>query len=555
MRLLVADDSDIILSLVSLVAQHQELEFIPARSGTEALLLFEQTDPDVVLTDFEMPGLNGLELCREIKRVIGTRFVPIVMMTASSERAVRDQALQLGVIEFLEKPLSPGELSCRLNTLSELARLHQGLERHKEEAEQEMSLAKHILGRVVQRERERLPVHLHMETLTTQRANGDLCVYRRTLTGNDRGMICDATGHGLSSGICTLPLAETFLSMAPQAFRLEAIFQEANSKLLARLPVDRFVCTLMYELDPVERRFSVLNAGLPNAYLLRMDGSVHVFPSVLPPAGISPFELKDIPLEVTRVESGDRFLAFTDGLSDLMPEESIVDRLLRPGLAFGLKDHVALITAALRPLSDDFEAADDISWVLLEVPSAPVMPMAVGQGVLAMEPALECDIFQLTCKINPKRFGPSEMAPRIIRYLQDQGMDESKCGALSLALSEAITNAMDHGILGLDSSLKADGFEAYEAARQASFERLRIGEVGIEIHLNGTGPLEDLKVSSAEVKVWDSGPGFDWENAQGGGATLDSTPSGRGLAIIRALSTQLEFTPPGNQISFRIEFE
>lgn len=556
MRVLVADDSEVILSLVGLVAEHQDLEFIPARSGTEALLLFQQTDPDVVLTDFEMPGLNGLELCREIKRVIGgKRFVPIVMMTASSERAVRDQALQLGVIEFLEKPLLPGELSCRLNTLSELARLHQGLERYKEESEQEMSLAKHILGRVVQREMERIPSHLHMETLTTQRANGDLCVYRRTLTGHDRGMICDATGHGLASGICTLPLAETFLSMAPQAFRLESIFLEGNAKLLARLPVDRFVCTLMYELDTLEMKFSVLNAGLPDAFLLRKDGSFRAFPSMLPPAGIFPFELKDIPLEVTRVEPGDRFLAFTDGLSDLMAENTIVGNLLRPGLTLGLEDHVALISAALHPLTDDLEAADDISWVLLDIPAVPALPAVPIPSVGATEPPLETGFFQLSCQINPKLLSPSDLAPRIIRYLQDQGMAELQCNTLSLALAEAITNAVDHGILGLDSVIKTEGFEAYEVARQARFDSLEAGEVGLSIQLNGTGHSKDLRVTSAEVKVWDSGTGFDWKNACGKGAEGNQAPCGRGLVIINAISSQVVFTPPGNQICFRIDFE
>lgn len=553
MKLLAADDSEVILSLVGLVAQHRELDFIPARNGTEALELFKAVEPDLVLTDFEMPGLNGLELCREFKKVIGKRFVPIVMMTASSERAVRDQALELGVIEFLEKPLVPNELSCRLNTLSELARLHHGLESYKEEAEQEMSLAKHILERVVHRELERMPAHIHMETLATNRANGDLCVYRRTLAGLDRGILCDATGHGLASGICTLPLAETFLSMAAQSFRLEAIFQEANAKLAARLPVDRFVCTLMYELDPAEGKLSVLNAGLPNAILLRKGGSIRSFPSLQSPAGIFPIPIGEIQLEVTNVEAGDRFLAFTDGLSDLMDEDTILNGLLRPGLAFDLMEHVNLIASAIQPLSDDFEVADDISWMLMEVPAAPATPAGIQRREPREGDELETAIFEVDCRINPRRFNPTDLAPRLIMYFQDEGMDEAKCATLALALSEAITNAMDHGILGLDSALKAQGFEAFEAARQNRFQALEIGEVGIHVKLNGTGPLKDLRVTSAELRVWDSGPGFDWEAARD--RPEEAAPNGRGLAILRALSSQLEFIPPGNQITFRIEFD
>jgi anti-sigma regulatory factor (Ser/Thr protein kinase) len=124
-----------------------------------------------------------------------------------------------------------------------------------------------------------------------------------------------------------------------------------------------------------------------------------------------------------------------------------------------------------------------------------------------------------------------------------------------LALSEAITNAMDHGILGLDSALKANGFEAYEAARQEKFDSLEIGEVGVQIHLNGNGALKDLQVSSADIRVWDSGTGFDLEAANGNSSDLDPVPSGRGLAIIRALASEVEILPPGNQIAFRIEFE
>ena len=146
-----------------------------------------------------------------------------------------------------------------------------------------------------------------------------------------------------------------------------------------------------------------------------------------------------------------------------------------------------------------------------------------------------------------------DLTPRLIMYFRDEGMDEPKCTTLALVLSEAITNALDHGVLGLNSSLKAEGFEAYEAARQARFERLESGEVGIQVQLNGQGPLMDLQVSSADIRVWDSGPGFDWEAVAG--PSPEGVPSGRGLAIIRAVSSRVEFIPPGNQISFRIEFE
>jgi putative two-component system response regulator len=99
-----------------------------ANSGVDALRLVTEDPPDLVLVDVIMPGMSGVELCRELKTRSGTRLTPIVLVTGSNDRNYRMAGLEAGADDFLAKPVDVQELRTRVRSLLRVKQLTDKLE-------------------------------------------------------------------------------------------------------------------------------------------------------------------------------------------------------------------------------------------------------------------------------------------------------------------------------------------------------------------------------------------------------------------------------------------
>lgn len=114
--LLVEDDP----ALAELVTWHLEREgFTVERTpdGEEALLLARENPPDLVLLDWMIEGLSGIEVCRRLRRIADTANVPIIMLTARGEEEDRVRGLETGADDYVTKPFSPRELVARVGAV------------------------------------------------------------------------------------------------------------------------------------------------------------------------------------------------------------------------------------------------------------------------------------------------------------------------------------------------------------------------------------------------------------------------------------------------------
>ena len=118
-RLLVVDDEPHVARVlrVSLAKEGWAIEV--AHNGTEALALIAANPPDVMITDIQMPGMGGEELCRKLHASMPDRPFPILVMTSMTALDQRNWARELGDIEFLEKPVSPRRVAATLTQLLE----------------------------------------------------------------------------------------------------------------------------------------------------------------------------------------------------------------------------------------------------------------------------------------------------------------------------------------------------------------------------------------------------------------------------------------------------
>ena len=111
--LLVEDDR----ALVELLVYHFEREEFAVRAtadGEEALLLAREAAPDVVILDWMLEGVSGIEVCRRLRRMSETANVPIIMLTARGEETDRIRGFETGADDYVTKPFSPRELVARV---------------------------------------------------------------------------------------------------------------------------------------------------------------------------------------------------------------------------------------------------------------------------------------------------------------------------------------------------------------------------------------------------------------------------------------------------------
>jgi len=115
-KVLVVDDEEIIIDLVTSLLTSIGCQVSgTARNGEEAVRLFQETSPDLVLLDFMMPGLSGLETLKQIRALDGR--AEVVMLTAVDHNAVSDDCLLAGARDFVRKDLQAEDLLKRLTGL------------------------------------------------------------------------------------------------------------------------------------------------------------------------------------------------------------------------------------------------------------------------------------------------------------------------------------------------------------------------------------------------------------------------------------------------------
>lgn len=554
MRILVADDDPVIHAIISGILKPEGHEIISAMDGIQALQTFIESPPDLVLTDYSMPGLNGLELCREINKIKGSALVPIVIFTGAAYPNLLRESLEAGAIEFLTTPFEPDELRIRVNALQKMLDFHRQLAREKTKGDEELVIVQHVLEKLLRPGMRSMPPTFHMETIRTDRISGDACVYGSSVPGVHYGMICDATGYGLMAGVSTIPVVEIFQGMVRKDMALANIYTEISAKLSRILPTGRFVSLLLFRLDTNLGLIMVLNAGIPEA-LLQRDGTVYRnFPSQNLPAGVPGISEFPVLIDQVEIKAGDRFMAFSDGLVEAFTEEEILRELMEVPGRLSHNGHCSLVQNAIALRIRDCDMRDDISWALWDIP-----PFTIQKSQSVSAPAVNSHKallpgMELIFSLDPRFFEPKEILPQIQALLVSQNVPEEYSQILMLLLTESVANAVDHGVLELDSEIKASqGFEAFDALRRSRLSECVGGEVQSAIRLM-YDPVQGA-VRRINVTVTDSGSGFNWKSLESakketGGEEL---PFGRGIALMRALSSDLSFNERGNRVSFSID--
>lgn len=120
--ILVVEDEASLATLLSYNLEKAGYAVSVATTGEDAMMLLEEEPPDLVLLDWMLPHVSGIEICRRLRRRPQTRDLPVIMLTAKGEEADRIRGLDTGADDYITKPFSPSELLARIRALLRRAR-------------------------------------------------------------------------------------------------------------------------------------------------------------------------------------------------------------------------------------------------------------------------------------------------------------------------------------------------------------------------------------------------------------------------------------------------
>ena len=555
LTVLIAEDSAADRLLLSTIVRRQGHEVLTAANGAEAVEVFRQQRPQLVLMDAMMPVMDGFEAAQQIKALAGETLVPIIFLTSLTESEGLARCLEAGGDDFLAKPYNQVILAAKIKAMDRLRRLQatvlqqrDQIARHHNYLLNEQRVAKAVFDKVAHSGCLNAPNIRYLQSPYAL-FNGDLLLAAFTPAGDMHVLLGDFTGHGLPAAVGAMPLAEVFYGMTAKGYGLSETLREMNAKLKRILPVDMFCCATLLCLSFQRRSVEVWNGGMPDGYLhnIASDERTPLTARHLPLGVLSP-ETFDDRTEVFPMALGDRVFLLSDGVIDTCDADEQLFGVERLHQVFAANRQPEELFEEIEQALQDFrgEARDDVSMVEVSLLDATQMrPPTLVYSDSGQSCPLDWSVSFEFRAASLKRFNP---LPYLLQLLLEVHGLRAQSGALYSVLAELYSNALEHGVLGLDSSLKRDasGFARYYQERNARLDALRSGYVRVHLEVVPTGEGGCLS-----IRVEDSGKGFDIARVMERPAE-NVRLSGRGVNLVQQLGRNASWSDNGR--SARVEF-
>lgn len=524
-----------------------------AGSLIEAILIIEKgIATDLILLDYNLGDGTGLDFLARLQQVSGNNIPPVIMVSTNEDPLFLENCFAAGVADYVIKPVNLSLLALKVAalirsiTLQRLISLQNiELERFKKNAEREEAVAKFTYEYLLRHNSQVIDgVSIWLKPSTS--FSGDIAIAKISPGGDLYFLLADATGHGLSAAITVMPVVSIFNTMVAKGFDLQPIVIEMNRKLVRDTPHDRFVAAVVIQIQHVRNEIHIWNGGMPTAYWIWNGEITRQFKSRHMALGILEDDRFDANVESWRPTNNGMLFICSDGLLEETNKqgECFSNERLLEIIHSDPEDLQRSVVDALAEHSGNPSYIDDVSICILTPAQIPR-----SRNIAADEKSFhgyieeELSDFFWHIRISGKKLSNCELPPLCNKFLQHIGIEQNFCQIIFLIVSEMISNALDHGILRLDSNLKEEpeGFTRYFQEREARLARLTsVDAIDLTLRWEPSPSGAQLVVS-----VEDTGEGYGCSSVW---AQRDDLLSGRGLRMIKSLSKQVKIFPPGNRI-------
>jgi sigma-B regulation protein RsbU (phosphoserine phosphatase) len=398
-RILLVDDSAPQRMLLAKMLTGWGYAVVEAASGAEALEVALRQEIDIVLSDWVMPGMTGVEFCRAFRALERRRYGYFVLLTSKSGKEDVALGLESGADDFLTKPVNGGELRARLlagerivgmqeelrdkndllsGALDELRRIHEGIHRDLMEARRfQQSL-------IPDRVREFDGGRVSLMFRPCGHVGGDFIGLFRVNESRIGLYAIDVSGHGIASALLAARIAGYLSGSSPEeniALMVdgsgrttmrppEEVCERLNDLMLSQMETELYLTMLLADCDLRTGQIRMVQAGHPNPALQRASGAQERPGSGGLPVGLIP-GARWHPFEIA-LGPGDRFFALSDGVTECPgPEgpdfgEAGLAQFLRRNAGLRGPEMLEALSWELDRFSGLQDLPDDVSCVMLE---------------------------------------------------------------------------------------------------------------------------------------------------------------------------------------------
>lgn len=398
-RVLVVDDSRAQRHVLSSMLKRWGYEILEADSGHAALEICQREPLDLILSDWMMPGMNGLEFCKEFRKLERDSYGYFILLTSKSEKDEVVHGLDVGADDFLAKPVNGSELRARIRAGERIQQMERELtekNRTVTDALAEIQCLYDIIDRdlieakklqqslVKERYRDFGAAEVSLLLRPSGHVGGDLVGFF-PITSTQIGLFSiDVSGHGITSALMTARLAGFLSGSTPDqnlalvhcdgggySARSPALVAEhLNRIVLEEMDTEHYFTLLLAHLDMTTGAVVGAQAGHPHPAIQRADGTVEYCGQGGLPVGLLPdatYEDFNIALN-----PGDRLFLMSDGITecpgkdgDMLDEDGVVEMLIRNASIRGSK-FLEAVMWDLNEYSGGQDFPDDISAIMLE---------------------------------------------------------------------------------------------------------------------------------------------------------------------------------------------
>jgi DNA-binding response OmpR family regulator/anti-sigma regulatory factor (Ser/Thr protein kinase) len=538
LTLLVVEDDRMSVIMLMMCLNTLFKDIIVATDGLEGFRLFSERNPDIVITDQMMPGLSGLELMKKIRET-GAK-TPVILMTSNIDNEILMKAINMGIEQFIPKPLDFNQITRTLGSISRTITMERLLEaqRHREvehlryrdayhSAQQELSIRKerHVVRHDLRNQVLAGAGDAHWGINVSYAPHDIMCgdgySVRTLFDGRELIFIADAMGSGMSASL-TAMLATSFVNYQVEnlhlwhTFTLDIFLLRFKEYLSQMLLDDEVLSCGFFLVDLKNEVIEAALCALPPILLREINGSVRRICGVNAPIGIYTGEIRISTISLSGIAD---LLVMTDGVTDA------------PLIGGG---------AYREELSADFQSAPTLAAFQRRFNSRINHEDLDDMTLLHLR--------RLHFDSGWHWRGEPELTPgglsRTIREFLTVLVTETELTAscrdeLEVILTEALTNALEHGCLGIDRDEKA------RLLMNGDFEdalenRVPMPDAGIELDAtlwrNAGTPLLIM-----EVRDTGSGLPLDLLNSD----VEEKAVNGRGLKMIRRYCDSVFIGKPG----------
>lgn len=314
MKVLVVDDSATARMVLREAVEDLGHECVVAEDGMEGWRAFRQEEPEAVISDWLMPGMDGIDLCRLIREDPDAAYTYFVMITSLDDGESALSGMRAGADDYLTKPFRPHDIEMRLIAAERVTAVHRRLRARTREIEAEVRTAAGVQRGLLPTMPPIVPgVILGGLSAPAAEVGGDYYDFLTTSDGPVILVIADVAGHSISSGLM-MAMARTVLrEQAARGLAPNDALEAINAAMYGDLVNAELFITFFYAMyDPATGALTFANGGHNPPLLRRAEGTLEHLDADGVPIGV----LAEVGFELgsTQLAVGDLLVMYTDGV-------------------------------------------------------------------------------------------------------------------------------------------------------------------------------------------------------------------------------------------------